>query len=392
MQEQSTTDPLITLTLQDNSSATQTVTIHESLLRGSPQLASISPTQPLTEPFDTFEIIRKYLYLQPIDVATAPPDAALAAARWGLMELHDALFCLAGSARRWLGLLVGADANDDFKREFVRRFVGAVDREPGLLDGGFEDAVGDVRDMVRAAKVPTWPVLRKQGIVVEVVRALIRFGEGDYGARVLDVIMRGFGMVGAETVREVLEALEWESGYGEVLERCGGGWQGDAWRVLIGVRDRVQFGWDEIRLCMECSAMGRWETGRDVTICGSEARFTLSVESGKKGMGVGVRSVGDIAEGKKRVRVRVSVGGICSCVDDGVDVVAQEEVQLVTFSRVGGVGVRVLDAASLKEFAGKHKPLGCRVRICVRLLLLRDIHHEKQVHHSQLWQMINRNP
>lgn len=108
-----TSDSLITFSFSDKTSTTsqhhQSLTKHLHLHRShliaiGPPLSSLI-TAPfseasnnsvmLQESFDTFQVIRNFLYCQPIDMSTVPHDMPLVADRWGLRTLFDACFAWA---------------------------------------------------------------------------------------------------------------------------------------------------------------------------------------------------------------------------------------------------------------------------------------------------------
>lgn len=104
-------DALITFTLNHHpptphapppADAPTTISIHRSLLidAGGPLCALVSgpfsetrlTNIPIHECFDTFDIIRRFLYCEPIRMLDLPLDTPLVADRWGLRVLFEAFF------------------------------------------------------------------------------------------------------------------------------------------------------------------------------------------------------------------------------------------------------------------------------------------------------------
>ncbi|CAN8073432.1 unnamed protein product [Agarophyton chilense] len=309
LQSQSSTDPLINVLLTAPHPPTaiarpRALTIHRSLLRAaSPALHAIIPADARTharvvEQNDTFSLIRKFLYLQPIDMATAPVDLPVSAARWGLNQLFEACFAFAERTMqpdmsqllwRWMPVLNAVRVPFTFKTAFSLAFVAALDEHPfrrsWLSSAGARGDYSQERDpygnvavcdcafpnrgdsspsalhapndaqLIHAsvslrARMPNpcqkrcnshsvWSVFHAQGMLHEVITYIFRFGSYDYGGLVLDVLLRQLEpLLTNGDLASLLHLIPWHSAYTQVLAgRDALQWSSRAWQRLMLTHD-----------------------------------------------------------------------------------------------------------------------------------------------------------
>lgn len=134
-------DPVLTLKFPCD----RTLVVHRShLVTASPPLrALVSPpfrestsdVINLSEKFESFKLIRAFLYCVPIDLENVAPDVILAADRWGLLVLFEACFIAARCEEpdlvrllsRWLPIMALVSVPTAFKRHFVSAFVAGLE-------------------------------------------------------------------------------------------------------------------------------------------------------------------------------------------------------------------------------------------------------------------------
>ncbi|PXF41771.1 hypothetical protein BWQ96_08492 [Gracilariopsis chorda] len=325
LQSQSSTDPLITIIVQPPYTpphaappATPALTIHRSLLRAaSPVLSALipadarSPVRVLDWP-DTFSLLRKFLYLQPLDLAVAPPDLPLAAARWGLNQLFEACFAYAernlptdmrALLWRWMPVLNAVRVPPTFKTTFALSFVAALDEHPlqrtWLSSAGARGDYSQLPDdyglfapcqcsvteppanspahdkllilasiALRSRTKATcpnrcnahtvWTVFHAQDMLVELITYLFRMGAFDYGILVLDVLLRQLEpALSDQELITLLRRVPWQNGYAELLaSREALQWSSRAWQKLFHARQTLTTT-DRISLPLIMSAFKR---------------------------------------------------------------------------------------------------------------------------------------
>ncbi|KAI0566949.1 hypothetical protein FGB62_5g029 [Gracilaria domingensis] len=309
LQAQSSTDPLITVLITAPHPPTanarpRALTIHCSLMRAaSPALGGIIPEDVRTpariiELHDTFSLIRKFLYLQPIDLAAAPVDLPLSAARWSLNELFEACFAYAERALpadmskllwRWMPVLKAVRVPFSFKTAFSLAFVAGLDEHPirrsWLSSSGSRGDFSQERDpngnvavcdcafpnrgdsspsplqapndtqLIRASVIlrtrmsnpcqkrcnsnSVWNVFHAQGMLHEIITYILRFGSYDYGTLVLDVLLRQVEpLLTDDDLTSMLRLIPWHTAYTQVLaSREALQWSSRAWQKLMLTHD-----------------------------------------------------------------------------------------------------------------------------------------------------------
>lgn len=325
LQSQSSTDPLISIIVQPPFTpshaappATPAFTIHRSLLRtASPVLSALvpadarNPVRVLDWP-DTFSLLRKFLYLQPLDLAVAPPDLPLAAARWGLDQLFEACFAYAERSLptdmrallwRWMPVLNAVRVPPKFKTTFALSFVAALDEHPlqrtwlsssgtrgdyyqlpddhGLFapchcsaaelsaNSPAHDKPLILASIVLRSRTKTvcpkrcishtvWTVFHAQNMLVELITYMVRTGALDYGLLILDVLLRQLEPVlSDQELVSLLRHVPWNNGYAELLaSREALQWSSRAWQKLFHTRQPPS-STDRIRLPLTMSAFKR---------------------------------------------------------------------------------------------------------------------------------------
>eukprot|EP00178_Gracilaria_changii_P007080 TRINITY_DN2272_c0_g1_i1.p1 TRINITY_DN2272_c0_g1~~TRINITY_DN2272_c0_g1_i1.p1 ORF type:complete len:562 (-),score=60.17 TRINITY_DN2272_c0_g1_i1:883-2568(-) len=326
LQAQSSTDPLITVLVTpphplEANNRLPPPTIHRSLIRAaSPALSAIIPEDVrapahVTDLQDTFLLIRKFLYLEPIDLATAPVDLPLSAARWGLNQLFEACFAYAEPALpadmpqllwKWMPVLKSVRVPFSFKTAFSLAFVAALDEHPlrrtwlsstggrgdysqerdpdgnvALCDCAFPSRAdsppsplqspndaqlmrASVNLRVRMVKPcqkrcnahSVWSVFHAQGMLHEVITYILRYGSYDYGTLILDVLLRQVEpLLTDDDLGSMLRLIPWNCASSQVLaSREALQWSSRAWQKLMLTHEHGR-NFDLVRLPLLMPAM-----------------------------------------------------------------------------------------------------------------------------------------
>lgn len=479
LQSQQDTDPMVEILVYStitNTSPAQTFKIHRSLLEraSEPLKALVAQKSPVQEFEDTFATIRKFLYLEPIDLTTASLDLPLAAARWNLPVLHQAIFAYVerygavntGVIYHWMPVLKAIPAPETFKTVLALRFVTLldqgfdtdwftshgcwgdwrrmpdgdgkypvdccvcgvakqemdVDRASRQHDGKLESI--EENEVVSAAvqlrtridenicrcggeKRPcgdtstVWEVFQKQSMMPEVAKYMMTYGQLDYGALLLDVVLRQIEPFMTDNeILGVLGAFSWHDGYTEMLHGdVARKWTVRGCQLLIKARDNAQLGWDETRVGLHVRAVKKaipepgvrtvtWESqARDLIVDGVKIPLVITIECASrknKRLPPLLASIKTSLESKgipKQVaRINAAlVESQCGCTlrqsDAGFaggPIPVEGEILVTSLAKIGGVSVKLMEGHVLKKWIEAHEP-DCGLIFVVKLWIRKDL-------------------
>lgn len=406
LSSQSTEDCLITFHFRPYADS-RTVTIHRSLLdTATGPLSALLPSitdntvhHHPPESYETFSIIRTFLYCLPIDMSRTSPNLSLSAHRWQLRPLFDACFVWAELSRvwdarqlmdHWMPILSLVHPPDRFRNFFALRFAAGFATIAPWLSTQLNWQWG-TRSI--------WRIFHIRRMLLQIVRYVSRFSPEDFSPIFLDVVLRQLPPALPDAVAlDILRQLDWASAAtaAALTSPAADAWSRRAWRLIaLTPTPGYHPGGQDFR--MQWSHPTFSEACHHFPICQSSEehseffhqglKFSMSLlawsSSDPLSLRICIHHTPDVIVrrlGPVSISARVSViESACNC-----DLQPSYRQRFLYHSRVswphidycdilpanfakddGGVEIRVMNTPQFQKWRARHK--FCGLLICVRL-------------------------